>query len=298
MKRTRHLTPYVYLLPHGVFFFLFVVVPLFFGLFISLHKWGMFSGRIEFVGLKYYLRLFDFDFVRTQYYWQSIWATLHFVAFSVPLQVGTGLALAVFLNAHYLSEWPRVLFRTFFLLPVSLAVTVVAVIWRWMLLFDNGLVNFFLSRLGIAKVPWLTEQPGAWISIVLTTLWLTVGWNTIFLLMGLQQIPKSVFEAARIDGAGSWKTFCHVTLPNMKRILTFVTTIQIVASFNLFAQPQLMTLGGPERSTLPVMLQIYSDGFNAMHPRIGSGCAMAFMTGLIMLAFLLIQFRFFVRRSE
>jgi len=286
------------MLPHVVLFGMFVVTPLFFGLYISLHKWGMYAGEVEFVGLKYYRRLFDLDFVRTSYFWDSILVTLRFVCFSVPPLVLIALGLATFLNADFLGGWPRVILRTCFLLPAALAITVVATIGRWILLYDNGLLNHALVALGLDRVPWLTDQPGAWISIVGVTVWCTVAWNMILLLVSLQSIPASLYEAARIDGAGGLSSFWHISLPSIRPMLIFVTIIQIIASFNLFAQPQLMTAGGPERSTMPVMMFIYTDAFNAVHPRIGNGCAMAFVTGLIMLAFLLLQYRLVVRRER
>lgn len=296
--RRRSITPYIYLAPHAVFFTTFVILPLFFGLYISLHKWGLYTTSHEFVGLKYYARLFDMDFIRTGYYWRSVWVTLQFVVFSVPPLVLLGLGLALLINSDDLKEWQQRLFRTVFLLPVAMAVTVIAVVWRWLLLYDSGLFNYLLGFLGVAKVPWLTEQPGAWVAIVVATVWWTVGWNMIILLVGLQGIPRSIYEAAVIDGASRVQTFLYVTLPNMKGVLTFVLVIQIIASFNLFAQPQLMTAGGPERTTLPVMMCIYGDAFGSIHPRVGSSCAMGFMTGAIMLIFLLLQFRLFVRRGD
>jgi multiple sugar transport system permease protein len=291
-------TPYVYLAPHAVFFSVFVLLPLFLGFYISLHKWGLYSGNPEFVGFRYYARLFDFDFIRTGYYWRSVWATLQFVVFSVPPLVALGLGLALLINSDDLKEWQRRLFRTVFLLPVAMAVTVIAVVWRWLLLYDSGLINYLLGMAGMSGVPWLTEQPGAWISIVLATVWWTAGWNMIILLVGLQGIPRTIYEAAVIDGASRIQTLFFVTLPNLKGVLLFVLVIQIIASFNLFAQPQLMTAGGPDRTTLPVMMQIYTDAFSTIHPRVGSSCAMGFMTGAIMLVFLLVQFRLFLRKAD
>jgi multiple sugar transport system permease protein len=224
--------------------------------------------------------------------------TLKYVCFSVPPLVLIALGLAVFLNAQALGTWPRLIFRTLFLLPAALAITVVATIGRWMLLYDNGLFNHALVALGLDRVPWLTSQPGAWISIVCVTVWCTVAWNMILLSVSLQNIPKSTYEAARIDGADGFQTFWHISLPSIRPMLFFVTVVQVIASFNLFAQPQLMTGGGPERSTTPVMMFIYVDTFNAVHPRIGNGCAMAFATGLIMLTFVLLQYRLVMRSRD
>jgi multiple sugar transport system permease protein len=297
IRHTRRWTPWCFLLPHGLFFATFVVAPLLFGFYISLHRWGMFSGREAFVGLKYYIRLFDTEFVRTGYYWKSLLVTLEYVVLSVPPLVFVAFSLAVLLDARELGETVRRVLRTVYLLPAALAITVVAVIWRWVLLYDNGLLNSLLAMAGIGKVAWLTEQPGAWASILLTTLWCSVGWNMVLFLVALQGIPDALYEAAVIDGANRRQAFLYVTLPNMRRTLLFVSLLQVIASFNLFAQPQLMTGGGPERSTLPVMLFIYNDAFSSILPRIGNGCALAFTTGLFMLAFLVAQYRLVIRRK-
>jgi multiple sugar transport system permease protein len=291
-------TPYLYLAPHALFFATFVLAPLVLGLYVSLNQWSLFQGRVEFVGLEYYRRLFDGDLLRTQYYWESVRATLLWVVISVPLMVAAGLMLALMVNAQLLRERQRRLLRVMILLPVALSVTVVAVLWRWLLLYDTGYVNNALEATGLGRVYWLTEQPGAWGAILLAVLWASAGWNMVFFLVGLQGIPRQIYEAAIVDGARGWQIFRSITLPNLKGILAFVIVLQIVGSFNLFGIPQLLTDGGPERTTTPVMMHIYNEAFGSIYPRLGSSTAKGFMTGLIMLAFVLIQLRLFLRRSE
>lgn len=297
-RSRRSWTPYLFLAPHALFFFAFVIAPLFLGLFISLHRWSLFKGRMDFVGFEYYRRLFDLQIVRTQYYWDSVKATLIYVVISVPVLVVIGLLLALMVNCAVFGEGQKRVLRSMTLLPVALSVTVVAVLWRWLLFYENGFVNSLLAGVGIQKVYWLTEQPGAWAAIVLAVAWASSGWNMILFLVGLQGIGREIYEAATVDGARGWQTFWAITLPNLKGVLAFVLVLQIVGSFNLFGIPQLLTSGGPERSTTPVMMHIYNEAFSSINPRLGSSTAQGFLTGLIMLAFVLLQLRMFVRRPE
>ncbi len=136
--------------------------------------------------------------------------------FSVPPLVAVGLGLALLVNSSDLRSWQQRLFRTLFLLPAALAVTVIAVVWRWLLLYDNGVINYLLGLMGMTRLPWLTEQPGAWMAIVMATVWWTVGWNMVILLVGLQAIPKQIYEAALMDGANRLQSLLYITLPGSR----------------------------------------------------------------------------------
>lgn len=286
------LTPYIFIIPHALFFFTFALYPVFKGLWISLHKWDVLSGERTFVGLKNYLDLLFVRNVPAQYYWEALWNTIQFVIYSVPFLVGVALVLALLVSSI---NKGRGFFRTIFFLPTAMTVSVVAVIWRWIFNYESGLLNYILySLFKIKNIPWLTQQPGAWISIVVTTIWWTVGWNMVYFLIGLQNIPEELYEAAKIDGAGWWQSFRYITLPSLKPIALFIFITTIIASFNLFGQPQLMTGGGPGRSTVTVMLHIYNEGFGT-NLRMGSASAMAYLTALIMIVITFLQVRLFTR---
>lgn len=288
------LTPYFYVLPHMAIFFTFVIYPIFKGLWVSLTEWQAFLNTGTFIGLSNYARLFDPTTIQNAYYWQALRATLIFVVLSVPLLVGVALGLALLVTSDRL-PW-KSFFRTVYFMPTALTISVVAIMWRWVFQADIGFANWILRSLGLEGIPWLTTQPWAWISIVVATVWWTVGWNMILLISGLNAIPGELYEAAKIDGANSWQSFLYITMPNLKPILLFISIITVIASFNLFGQPQLMTGGGPSRSTHTVMLLIYNEAFSNF--RMGISAAMAYTTGLIMLIATFLQTRIFSAKTD
>lgn len=287
------LTPYLYILPHLVVFLVFVIYPIFKGFWVSLTEWNIFYNEGTYIGLANYWRLFDPTTIQNAYYWQSLKATLIFVVFSVPLLVVIALGLALLVTSNI--PW-KGFFRTVFYLPTALTISVVAVMWRWIFQGDVGFVNWIVRSLGHEPIPWLTSQPWAWIAIIVTTIWWTVGWNMILLISGLNAIPDELYEAARIDGANSWAAFWYITLPNLRPMLLFISVITVIASFNLFGQPQLMTGGGPSRSTHTVMFLIYNEAFG--NYRMGVSSAMSYFTGLIMLVATALQARLFSGKTE
>lgn len=286
--RKNSIWGYLFLLPFLSFFGLFVIFPLIRGVYMSMTKWGLYGGNLGFIGLKNYQLLFDPNFFMSRQFWESMWATTQFMIFSVPLFIFSGLGLAILINNQFLKI--KTVSRMIFFVPVALSAPVIAVIWMWLLEYNSGLINFLLTFIGIGRIPWLTQQPWAWISIVITTLWWTVGWNMIIFLGGLQNIPTELYDAAKVDGSNSWNTFIHITLPGLRNVIFFITIFQIIASFNLFAQPQLMTGGGPGRSTLPVMLYIYQTAFNFSLPYMGISSAMSVISGGIILIIIMILF--------
>lgn len=297
MKRKAGWGAYPYILPHLVFYVGFLLVPFFGGIYISLQRWSIFKGQEAFVGLKYYLRLFDGDFVRAGYFWKSLWVTAQFVIYCVPALIAISLALALLLHACK-NKWIRVVGQFSFLVPTAIAVSVIAVIWRWILGYEVGIANFFVTHLGLGKLPWLTDVPWAWVSIIVPTLWMACGWNMVLFLVGLQTIPESLYEAAEVDGASPWQRFLNITLPGLKPITLFVVITQIIAAFNLFAQPQLLTLGGPGRETTPVMMFLFQEAFEPRYPRLGSSMAMGFVTGAIVFSIVYAVHFLFSRQKD
>lgn len=208
--------------------------------------------------------------------------TFVFVLISVPLLVIIPLLIA---NGIYRAPF-KDLFRSIYFFPTVLSATAVGSLWTWLLATQGGAINSMLHL----SVPWLVEQPWAWISIDLATVWWSLGFNVIIIYAGLIQIPQSTVEAAAIDGAGAFRTFLYVTLPQLRNVLSFVVIISTIASFNLFAQPYIMTSGGPGSSTTTLSMYIYNQGFNALN--MGSATAMAYMMGIILAIIAFIQYRF------
>jgi multiple sugar transport system permease protein len=287
-------TAYLFILPHLLLFAVFIGYPFFSGLVISLFRYDYLQPQANvFVGLKNYIDLFVPGSLEFQVFWNALGNTIEFVIYSVPLLVLIPLALAVLLNTKLPG---RNVFRAIYFAPWVLSVAVVGLLWFWIFQSEGGLINYYLTALHLPAPSWLNTLPGAWIAIVVATVWWTMGFNMIIFLAALQDIPNELHEAAAVDGANKWQTFLQVTLPLLQPVLLFIITITIIASFNLFGQPFLMTNGGPAQSngggaTEPIMLRIYLEGF--VRHFVGSAAAMSFVVALIMIAVSYINFRVF-----
>jgi multiple sugar transport system permease protein len=284
-------TPYLFILPHFFVFGLFVLWPLVFGVWLSTQRFALGSSSgATFVGLGNWAQLFNPDSFQFDRFWSTVWNTVLFVIMSTPTLVIAGLLLAALLNQHFRG---RTVFRTLFFAPWTLSVAVVGLLWWWMLNAQAGLVNHLLSFIGISGPGWLTANPWAWGAILIATLWWTIGFNTIILLAGMQAIPADLYEAAAIDGASRRQQFRHVTIPLLRPVLLLVITLQVIASFNLLGQPQIMTGGGPAPGqTTPVLLHIYNTGFTGRFD-LGLAAAMALVVAAIMVMVSIVNFRFF-----
>ncbi len=289
--RKFSLTPYLFLLPHFIFFALFIGWPFFYGFYISMFSFDFLMPDYRpFVGLQNYANLFTPGSIQFSDFWNAMKNTGLFVLYSVPPLVIVPLLLAVLLNGRFRF---RNAFRGIYFAPWSLSVTVAALVWWWIFQDQGGLMNYYLGRLGLPTPSWLGALPWAWIAITTMTVWWTVGFNTIIFLAALTDIPTSLYEAAAIDGAGPWRQFFSITIPMLRPVILFVITITIIASFNLFGQPFVMTRGGPAQGTETVMMRIYTEGFATY--RMGSAAAMSFFVAAVMLIFTFLNFRLFGR---
>ncbi len=289
VKRRFNWTPYLFILPHLVFFIAFLGWPLFYGIYISLFEFDFsFPNYRPFIGLQNYRNLFDPASIQFEDFWGSLKNTGVFVLWSLPPLVIVALLLAVLLNGKYPG---RNFFRGLYFAPWSLSAVVASLLGWWVFQNQGGLVNNFLDNLGLPQVPWLGALPWAWIAITLVTVWWTVGFNTIIFLAALQDIPVSVYEAASIDGANTIQQFFGVTVPMLRPVIIFVVTITLIASTNLFAQPLIMTNGGPGGATESVIMRIYAEGFGAF--RMGSAAAMSILVAALLLTLTVINFRVF-----
>jgi multiple sugar transport system permease protein len=281
-KAMREIEALAFVIPYLVAFVLFLGIPIVFGIYISLNHWNPIVGGTGFVGIQQYINLFDFSTLNAQQFWQSMVNTIIFVLISVPFLVGIPLILAY---AIYRAPFKNV-FRAFYFFPAVLSATAVSAIWVFLLATQGGAINDTFA----IHVPWLVDQPYAWISIDLTTIWWSLGFNLIVIYAGITQLPQATLEAAAIDGAGPFRTFFFVVIPQLRNVLAFVFVIATIASFNLFAQSFLMTGGGPGFSTQSVSQYIYNQGFNELH--MGSASAMAFIMGIILAIIAFFQYRF------
>jgi multiple sugar transport system permease protein len=270
------------LLVIGVFFFLPVVAALA----VSFTDFDIYAlanlGNLRVVGLQNYARL-----LQTPLFWQAFGNTLYFVVVGVPLSVGTSLGLALLLHSRLVRF--RGLFRTALFAPVVTTLVAVAVIWRYLFNTQYGLINYALGGLGLARIDWLGDPTWAMPAIIVFAVWKNFGYNMLILLAGLQAIPEELYEAARIDGASYWQRFRHVTLPILGPVLAMVNVLTIAGYFQLFAEPYVMTQGGPLQSTMSVLYFMYEEGFKWWN--LGSASAVAFMLFVFILALTALQLR-------
>jgi multiple sugar transport system permease protein len=288
------IAPYLFLAPYLILFGLFVLAPSVYVIWISLHDWDFLLPGKPFVGLQNYLNLFKSGTVTSGPFWQSMTATGKFVLYSVPLLVAIPLAVAVMLNQKFPG---RNFFRAAFFAPYVLGVAVIGILWRFLLDPNIGLVNHTLDRIGIdANVPWTTQTPWVWAALVGPTVWWTLGFNTVIYLAGLQDIPRELYEAAKVDGASRWQQFRNVTLPGLRPVLVFVITITILASANVFGQPFLITQGRPGFETRSAIMYIGQEGLRDF--RMGNAAAMSFLLTLVLMLISVANFVLFRERRE
>lgn len=283
--------PYVYLLPHAVLFAIFIVYPVAFGVYVSLHRWNILSDTQRFVGLEFYTRLVTPGTPQFEFFWKTMGNTALFTAITVPALILSALALALLLERPIPG---RAFFRAVFFLPTILAVSVMGLLWRWMFENQTGLVNVLLDLIPFTQaMPFLTNVGWAWVPIVLGTIWWTVGFNMILYGAALAAIPRVYHEAAMIDGAGSWARFRHITWPQLNPVTLFALVTTTIASFQLFGQSHVITSGGPLRTTQSVMMLITEEAFSNF--QFASAAAMSVAFGLLLLLVTGVQFRITLR---
>jgi multiple sugar transport system permease protein len=297
-KRKISITPYLFILPHLIFFAVFIGYPFFSGLYISFFQYDYLRPEATlFVGLQNYIDLFKIGSVKFIEFWNSIKVTLTFGIYSVPFLVLIPLGLAILLNTKIVGNK---FFRAIYFAPWVLSCAVISLIWWWIFQSQGGLLNYYLKLLGFDTPRWLSTMPYAMITIVVATIWWTMGYNMVIFLAALQDIPNDLYEAAEIDGANSWQGFTHITIPMLQPVLIFIIIITIIASFNLLGQPLMMTRGAPAQptgggATEPVMLRIFNEGF--VRPFQGSAAAMSVIVAIIMMVFSYTNFRIFRQRD-
>ena len=263
-----------------------LVIALFFGLpvlaalALSLTDFDIYAladiRNLRFVGIDNYLAL-----LQNPLFWKALGNTFYFVLVGVPLSIAASLGAALLLHAKVAKFRP--FFRTALFAPVVTTVVAVAVIWRYLFHTKYGMVNWGLSSLGIEPVDWLGDPHWAMPTIILFAVWKNFGYNMIIFLAGLQAIPEDLYEAARIDGASGWKQFRHVTLPMLGPVLLLVGILTMAGYFQLFAEPYVMTQGGPLQSTVSVLYLMYEEGFKWWN--LGNASAVAFLLFAVMTAF-------------
>ncbi|RCW77352.1 carbohydrate ABC transporter permease [Saliterribacillus persicus] len=275
-----------FLLPFFIAYMIFTIFPILKGLEMSLYDWNL-VRKLEFVRLENYK-----DMIGDQFFWDSLWNTTLFVILTTPTMVALALGLALLAN---LNTKFQTFLRGSFFLPSILSVAVISFLAIFMLQPYNGLINSVLHLIGIEAEPfWMADKVLAWVSIVVVTLWWTVGFNMILFLASLQDIPESLYEASEIDGATRWEQFRYITFPQLIPIGRVILLLQILASYKVFAQILLITGGGPSGSTRPLIQYIYEVGFTKNN--LGYAAAMSYALFFILLVLSIVQLK--SQRSE
>jgi multiple sugar transport system permease protein len=270
----------------------FFVLPVAAALLMSFTDFDIYAladlRNLRFTGLHNYSTLLG-----TPLFWQALLNTAFFVAVGVPLSIGASLGAALLLHSK-LARF-KGFYRTALFAPVVTTLVAVAVVWRYLLHTRYGLVNYALGGLGLPAVDWLGDPAWAMPSIMLMSVWKNFGYNMIILLAGLQAIPEDLYEAARLDGARRWHLLRHITLPTLAPMLLLVSILTMAGHFQIFAEPYVMTQGGPAQRTVTMLYFMYEEGFKWWS--LGSASAVAFVLFAIMFALTLLQLRL-ARRSE
>ena len=286
MRRTGAIG-WVLAAPALVVIFVFFALPVAAGLALSLTDFDLYAladlSTLRFVGLQNYAQL-----LTTPLFWQALGNTLYFVVVGVPVSIGLSLAAALLLNAR-VAKW-QPFFRTALFAPVVTTVVAVAVIWRYLLHTRYGLINQGLDAIGIDPVDWLGNPRWSMPAIILFSAWKNFGYNMIILLAALQSVPRELYESARVDGARPFRQFVDLTLPMLAPTLVMVGIMTISGYFQLFAEPYVMTQGGPLRSTVSVLYFMYEEGFRWWN--LGTASAVAFLLFVVIFSVSWVLLRF------
>ncbi|MEW9033788.1 MAG: sugar ABC transporter permease, partial [Planifilum fimeticola] len=228
MKRSVR-SAYLLIAPYLLFLSVFLIYPIFFSVWLTFHDWNIVSPEIPFVGLENYRRL-----IGDELFYKALWNTFRFILINIPLQIVIALLLAVALNQPIKG---RGFFRAAYFLPVVTSGVVISFLWSWMLSTDDGIINEVLGWFGIGPIPWLTSETWSIPSLAWVAAWKNLGYYVVIFLAGLQSIPKTLYEAARIDGAGPVQTFFRITLPMLNPAMLLVLVMSTINGFQLFTEP-------------------------------------------------------------
>jgi len=285
-NKTKLSAVILFLGPSLLIISLFFFIPVIAAFVMSFTDFDIYAlGNIDylrFVAFKNYSTLLS-----DSLFWTAIKNTFYFVMVGGPLSVAASLAAAVLLNSKFIRF--KGVFRLIYFLPVVTTHVAVSIVWRYIYHPRFGLLNYLLSFVGIGPVDWLGDPAWSMPSIILLVVWKNFGYNMVIFIAGLQNIPEELYEAASIEGASAWQQFKNITIPQLAPTTLFISVITMIGYFQLFAEPYVMTQGGPLNSTLSIVLYMYQEGFRWWN--IGYSTALAFMLTVIILIGTSIQFK-------
>ncbi len=251
----RRIEPALYISPAFIVLFIILVYPLGYSFWLSFHEWTLrgFRKGIPFVGLENYIDLFS-----TPEFLNSLRITFTFLILAIGIEFVLGMGLALLLH-HDLKG--RGIMRSLILIPMMCTNVVIGLTWRLLFNYEFGLVNYYLSRTGLAPVNWLSSPSVALPAVIIVDVWNTTSFVALLLLAGLQSLPEEPYEAATIDGASSWQTFVYLTIPLLRPTILVVLLWRFIDTFRIFDVIYLLTAGGPARATETVSIYVYRNGF-------------------------------------
>mgnify|MGYP000150339595 CR=1 FL=1 len=284
--KTTTTAAYFFLAPALSAIFIFFFIPVIAAFIISFTDFDIYTlgnfSTLRFIGFENYIKLFNDDL-----FWTALGNTFYFVVVAGPLSIAVSLTAALMLNSKLVKF--KSLFRLAYFLPVVTTLVAVAIVWRFIYHPNFGILNFFLSLIGINPIDWLGDPDWAMPSIILLAVWKNFGYNMIIFIAGLQNIPEELYEAADIEGANAFQKFKHITLPMLAPTTIFVSIITMIGYFQLFAEPYVMTQGGPLNRTLSIVQYMYQEGFRWWN--MGYSASIAFVLFIIIFIGTLIQFK-------
>ena len=277
---------YFFLAPAVIAIFIFFFIPVIAAFVMSFTDFDIYAlgnfNTIRFIGFNNYSKLFE-----DPLFWQSLKNTIYYVVLATPLAIAVSLGAAILLNSKLIKY--KGFFRLSYFIPYITTLVAVAIVWRFIYHPKFGILNYFLGLFGVDPIDWLGDPNLAMPAIVIMSVWKTFGYNMIIFIAGLQNIPEDLYEAASLEGANEWQKFKTVTIPMLAPTTLFVSIITIVGYFQLFAEPYIMTQGGPLNKTLSIVQYMYQQGFRWWN--MGYSASISFVLFFIILVVTILQFK-------